>query len=101
MSLNRDQILEAQDLETAEVEVPEWGSVVKLAQFSAEIAESINADDGVARLVALSVVDDDGKLVFDSPGQLNSKSAAVLKRLFNRILELNGLSVPDANSRFG
>ncbi|MCH7837816.1 MAG: hypothetical protein IIC26_04845, partial [Chloroflexi bacterium] len=61
-----------------------------LAQFSAEVAETVKNEDGVARIVALSMVDADGERVFADAEipVLKKKSATVLKRLFDEVLKL-------------
>lgn len=92
MPLNRDQIVQAKDLDSIVLQVPEWGGEVRLAQFSAEAAASIEPQDSLAHMVAMSVVDEDGNLLFDGPDQLKKKSAKVMKRIFDAVVELNGLS---------
>jgi len=109
--LTRDQILQANDLVTETVEVPEWGGSVFVKsltgverdQFEAAIVElkgrdtKINMRNARARLVALSVVDEEGKKVF-SPNDislLGAKSAAALQRVFNVAMRLSGISEED------
>lgn len=111
MILNRDQILKANDLVTESVEVPEWGGSVLVRtmtgverdQFEAAIIEmkgkdtKVNMRNARARLVALSVVDEEGKKVF-SPNDislLGAKSAAALQRVFNVAMRLSGISEED------
>ena len=109
--LTRDQILQANDLVTETVEVPEWGGSVFVKsltgverdQFEAAIVElkgrdtKINMRNARARLVALSVVDEEGKKVF-SPNDislLGAKSAAALQRVFHVAMRLSGTSEED------
>lgn len=109
--LNRDQILQAKDLVTETVEVPEWGGSVLVKsltgaerdQFEAAIVEQkgrdtkVNMRNARARLVALSVVDEEGKKLF-SPNDvslLGAKSAAALQRVFNVAMRLSGISEED------
>ena len=109
--LSREQILQAKDLVTEVVEVPEWsGSVLVKSltgaerdQYEAAIVEQkgrdtkVNMRNARARLVALSVVDEEGKRLF-SPNDvslLGTKSAAALQRVFNVSMRLSGISAED------
>lgn len=109
--LSREQILQAKDLVTEVVEVPEWsGSVLVKSltgaerdQYEAAIVEQkgrdtkVNMRNARARLVALSVVDEEGKRLF-SPNDvslLGAKSAAALQRVFNVSMRLSGISAED------
>ncbi len=111
--LNRNDILGAADLKTADVEVPEWGGTVRVRmltgmerdQLAASIVMSADGKADMtgyrARLVAFTVVDDDGNRVFmdDDVGALCGKSSAALDRVFAASSELNKLgagSVEDA-----
>lgn len=96
--LTKEQILDAQDLETREVEVPEWGGVVLVKgmtgverdDFEAQMIvgkgknTTVNMKNVRAKLVAASVVDEDGQRLFtDQDVQaLGKKSAAALDRVF-------------------
>lgn len=109
--LSREQILQAKDLVTEVVEVPEWsGSVLVKSltgaerdQYESAIVEQkgrdtkVNMRNARARLVALSVVDEKGKRLF-SPNDvslLGAKSAAALQRVFNVSMRLSGISAED------
>jgi hypothetical protein len=109
--LSREQILQAKDLVTEVVEVPEWsGSVLVKSltgaerdQYESAIVEQkgrdtkVNMRNARARLVALSVVDEEGKRLF-SPNDvslLGAKSAAALQRVFNVSMRLSGISAED------
>lgn len=109
--LNREQILQAKDLVTEAVEVPEWGGSVLVKsltgaerdQYESAIVEQkgrdtkLNMRNARARLVALSVVDEEGKRLF-SPNDvslLGAKSAAALQRVFNVSMRLSGISAED------
>lgn len=115
MTLSRDQILAANDLEVREVDVPEWGGTVKVRplngaerdRFEASLRKErrradgkegtevvANTDNMRAKLVARAVVDDDGKRVFTDAdiNALGEKSALVLDRLFDVVSDLSGLS---------
>lgn len=109
--LSREQILEAKDLVTEAVEVPEWGGSVLVKsltgaerdQYESAIVEQkgrdtkVNLRNARARLVALSVVDEEGKRLF-SPNDvslLGAKSAAALQRVFNVAMRLSGITDDD------
>jgi hypothetical protein len=109
--LNRDQILDYDDLKTVDVEVPEWGGTVRLRMLTAKERDAFEASTVEtrgnkmkqnlanirARLVSLCIVDESGKRVFESGdvARLGEKSAAALQRLFNKCNELNGLTDED------
>jgi len=109
--LNREAILAAKDLPRELVEVPEWGGAVYVRaltgaerdQFEASIVEQRGRDVRMnmrnirAKLVALTVVDEDGQRIFtdDDVAALGGKSAAALDRLFAVAQRLSGLSKED------
>jgi hypothetical protein len=109
--LTRKQILEAQDIQTKTVEVPEWGGSVKVQgmtgvdrdAFEAEIIKqkgkdfSVNMQNIRAKLVAVSLVNGDGKRIFNDKDvtALGKKSAAALDRVFSVAQELSGISTED------
>jgi hypothetical protein len=108
MALTRDQILEANDLKTEEVQVPEWGGSVKIRTMTGADRNAFEASmvttspDGTrkadmsnlkAKLCAVTIVGDDGNLLFsaDEVGRLAMKSAAALERVFDAAQALNAL----------
>lgn len=109
--LTREQILDAQDIQTEVVEVPEWGGSVKVQgmtgrdrdAFEAEIIErkgkdfSVNMRNIRAKLVSLSLVNGDGKRIFyeKDVAALGKKSALALDRVFTVAQELSGISTED------
>lgn len=109
--LGREAILAANDLPTEDVNVPEWGGVVRVrtltgAQrdaFEAEIVTTNgrkverNTYNIRAKLVAASVVGEDGKLLFSRADveALGAKSAAALDRVFDAASRLSGISDED------
>ena len=109
--LTREQILEAQDIQTEVVEVPEWGGSVTIQgmtgrdrdAFEADIVQkkgkdfSVNMQNIRAKLVALSLVNGDGKRIFTDKDitALGKKSAAALDRIFSVAQELSGISTKD------
>src|SRR5690606_40748699 len=96
--LSRDAILQAQDLPTERVEIPEWNGEVIVRgltaaerdQFEQSIVETRGKDTRVnlrnirAKLVALCVVDEEGKRLFkdEDAELLGRKSAVALNRIF-------------------
>lgn len=110
--LTRDQILNANDLATEQVPVPEWGGdvIVKALSgrerdaFEATIAGErrgkrveMNLENIRARFVAACVVDEHGQPLFypSDVELLGEKSAAALQRVFNVGQRLSGLSDQD------
>lgn len=109
--LTRDAILAAQDLPSADVEVPEWGGTVRVRAltgterdaFEASIVDAsakgakVNTRNMRAKLVAASVVDEQGNRIFSDTDivALGRKSAAALNRVFEVAQRLSGLSETD------
>jgi hypothetical protein len=109
--LSREQILGVQDLSFEDVDVPEWGGVVRVKmltgterdQFEQELVvrhgkkTSVNLANIRARLVALCMVDADGALLFTEKdvAALGRKSAMALNRVFEVAQRLNGLTEQD------
>ena len=109
--LTRSAILAAQDIQTEEVEVPEWGgSVMVRGMTGAErdaFEESVLTGRGKnrnvnlrnfrARLVVKSVVDKKGDRLFTMADidALGAKSAAALGRCFDVATRLSGMSDED------
>jgi len=111
MLLNKDQIKGVSDLETQEVDVPEWGGAVRLKsltgterdRFEASVVQgqgrntTVNMQNLRAKLVALSAIDEQGNSLFteEDVKWLGGKSAKALNRLFNAAQSLSGLSESD------
>ena len=109
--LSREQILKVDDLQFEDVEVPEWGGVVRVRGLTGTerdaFEESIIDQRGKktrvvmanlrAKLVAQSIVDEDGRRLFSERdvGALGEKSAAALQRVFNAAQRLSGISDED------
>lgn len=109
--LTRDLILAADDLAEEDVECPEWGGTVRIRtltgtdrdEFEFSLRESrksgntMNVKNIRARLVARSVVDDQGHRVFSDAdaSKLGLKSAAALDRCFDVAARLSGLGEKD------
>ena len=111
MILSKRQILDALDLKTEDVEVPEWGGTVRVRaltgtqrdayQFSIVHIESgkpiTDMSNVSAKLIAASLIDEQGNLLFsDAEVQaLGQKSAGALQRVFEVASRLSGLSKED------
>ncbi len=111
--LTRDAILQAQDLPAEQVPVPEWGGEVLVRgltgaerdNFEQSIAEQkgknvkMNLQNVRAKLVALTVVDEDGNRLFSDKDAevLGRKSAVALNRVFEVAQKLSGLTPEDVD----
>lgn len=105
--LGRDAILAAEDIQTEDVAVPEWGGTVRVKGLTGSERDSyeawiisgkgknrdINLRNSRAKLVMMSVVDAEGKRVFDEAdiARLGAKSALGLQRVFDKAAALSGL----------
>mgnify|MGYP001405693506 CR=1 FL=1 len=101
--LGREDILAADDTRTVDVEVPEWGGVVRLRvmtgaarqAFLRAASKRAGDDDGlVEALIVACAVDEHGQRIFspDDVPALREKSGAALQRVFAAAAELNGLT---------
>lgn len=105
--LNRKQILEADDIAVETVHIPEWGGDVLVRgltgyerdQLERAVIElkgkrAIIRDNIRAKMVSMSVVDEDGNLVFSESDieALGKKSASALQRIFEVAQRLSGLT---------
>ena len=111
--LSKTAILAAQDLQTEDVEVPEWGGAIRVRSFTGRERDAFEASmvrgDGKdrkvdltnmrARLVGLTVIDETGQRIFtdDEVDLLGAKSGAALDRVFAVAQKLNGLSGADVD----
>jgi hypothetical protein len=109
--LKRDDILQAPDLMTEEIEVPEWGGTVRVRgltgterdQFENSVVEmrgkkvQVEMHNIRAKLAALSIVDENGRRLFSDADveALGGKSASALDRVFSAAQRLSGLSTTD------
>ncbi len=116
-NITKEQIWAAEDLPVEECEVPEWGGTVTVRtmmgkerdEFEAAVQGGGKAGGGLnmrglkARLVQLTVVNGDGKLLFLplEVKKLNEKSAAVLSRIADVALRMNGFSPKDVDELVG
>ena len=101
--LTKEQIMQAQDLKTETVHVEEWGGDVQVRTITAKERDEfekqlISGDDSDmenirAKLVAATVVDEKGKLMFGKLDlvDLGKKSASAMDKLFEVGQRLAGL----------
>lgn len=110
MKLSKDQILEASDLNSVEVHVPEWGGTVMVRTMTGADRDAFESSmvttnpDGSrtpdmknlrAKLVALTLVDEGNNRLFDLSDipRLAAKSSAALERVFEVAQRINGLGL--------
>jgi hypothetical protein len=111
--LDRDDILDYDDIKVEVVPVPEWGpkaavrlKVLSAAERDAFEASTVTVKGGKqkpnlanlrARLVARCMVNGKGERVFQSGdvARLGNKSSKALDRLFAKCQEINGFSEKD------
>ena len=105
-ALTKQDILGADDRKSETVDVPEWGGTVTVRVMSgserdryevamvnrAEGKAEANLTDMRARLVAMTIVDESGALMFgeNEVQALGAKSALALDRVFAVAQRLNG-----------
>ena len=106
-NLTRDDILNADDIKTEKVEVPEWGGDVFIRTMSGAERDDFegslirgkktNLANIRAKLCALVAVDADRKRLFSEKdiSALGRKSAKALDRVFSAAQKLNGISSED------
>lgn len=104
MILTRDAILNAQDLKTQDVDVPEWQGTVRVRMLTGAERDAmskamlgadgkVDAADYRERMVAACVVGEDGAQLFtaDDVQALAKKSAIALQRVFAAADKLNSI----------
>lgn len=101
--LSAKQILEAEDIRTIEVEVPEWNGTVlirtmtadeSMAYYEALNKPGVDKRQGAVYMAAACLVDPEGKKLFtmDEVEQLSKKSFGALLRIQREALKLNGIT---------
>ena len=106
--LNRQTILDAMDLQTMDIDVPEWGGSVRIRSFTgadrdAFMSRMNSTTDRVtgtsAFLVSLSVVDEAGNRQFMESDltTINGKAGTAVGVLADAIMKLNKLG-PQADA---
>ena len=100
--LNKDEILNASDLQTKTVKVPEWGGSVNIRTmtgierdgFERELLDDrkrVKQKSLRAWLCSLCIVDDKNKCIFtaEDVAKLAEKSSVALDRVFSAAMKLN------------
>ncbi len=110
--LSREAILQADDIPTEDVPVPEWGGAVRLRGLTAAELDDYQASlivqtgngtqksnlrNATAKLIARCAIDESGDPLFETKDvlKLSSKSAVALQRLAGVAQRLNGLTEED------
>lgn len=109
--LGRDDIIGADDRPTEDVPVPEWGGTVRVRALSGTERDAYessmvsqrgnkveaNLTNARAKLVAASLVDEEGNLLFGQADieALGRKSGAALDRVWDAARRLSGLKDSD------
>jgi len=106
--LTKDQILQADDIRKEQVEVPEWAGSVWVKTMSGKERDQLessiidtsgerNMEHLRAKVVALSVVDEEGNRLFsfEDALELTKKSARALDRVFSVAQRLSGFTPKD------
>lgn len=113
--LTREQILNADDLKTQEVKVPEWGGIVVVRSmtgterdaFEASIVDNTHGntpkmklDNFRAKLVVKTVIDPETKKAMFTVADievLGNKSVAALDRVYDVAQKLSKISAEDVD----
>lgn len=110
--LGRNAILEAKDIKTEDIPVPEWGGEVRIRSLTGEQRDEYessmfelgkngtpkqNLANVRARLVMLCIVNEQGEQMFNKADikLLGRKSAAALERVATAAQRLNAISDSD------
>ena len=115
MGLTRDQILGAVDLHIEAVSVPEWGGTLYVRNLTGKGRDAFEGsrikikdnkvemvhDNTRARLLALTVCDESGALLFSAEDieALGEKNASTLDTLFDVAQRLAGLRPQDLEEK--
>ena len=105
-------IFAAQDWDCKEIDVPSWGRIkirslsaqerLDLAkQFSGNRLTNEEACNFFCRLIAMAVVDEDGRQVFDLEGDiqaLSTRNWARLKTVADEIMSFNGMNESESKT---
>jgi len=102
--LSKDAILGARDIQTEDVDVPEWGGTVRVAVMSGLARDNFIAmqeggkqkySEFQARIIVVTAVDEAGQPLFtvEDIDALRAKSKAVLDRLTDVAVRINKMDV--------
>ena len=98
--LSASEILAAQDIETVDVDVPEWGGTVRLRAMSGEEAAKFvdslggKTSTSAVKVVMLCAINEKGDPLFSEEQLelLKKKSLRAILRLQKEVLRINGMS---------
>ena len=104
--LTKDQILEAEDIKTKEVDLTkEWGGKVLISSMFAErhlifedMSQGRDKNQALAYYAASVIINEDGSPMFSDISdleKLNKKSSVALMKVLDAGLSLNGVSTED------
>ena len=112
--LTKEQILQATDVDVEELEVLEWGGVVRVCALDAlyiqRLIQSgfINAQTGAADMSKLDIIDLAARSIVDENGEalfsrndikaLSKRSFAPLMRVATKALQLTGFGAEDEDT---
>ncbi len=101
--LNKDQILKLCDLRTKEINIPEFGGIIRIRELTLEDAGRIYAEiqeypekergyQDIFRAVATSVIDEKDEPIFSSEevARLGKRFSDVVTKIYNEIIILCG-----------
>lgn len=113
--LNKAQIFDADDMQTVDVDVPEWGGTVRIKvlsgferdKYESSLAKMVKGQmvpdmvNARARLVALCAIDESGGRLFSDTEvvRLGSKSSKALDTLFDAASKLSGINASDIEEK--
>jgi hypothetical protein len=105
--LSAQDILEMDDVRTVDVDVPEWGGVVRLRSLTAEemteFVDQSGRDKGesTVKLLVLCSIDESGQRLFTSSHMalLKKKNLRAFMRVQTEALKLNGLDEESQKAR--
>lgn len=114
MLLTREAIVQAQDLKSERVSIPEWGGEVRVRMMTGTerdaLGRSMLGADGKpsmagydVKLVARCMVGEDGLPLFgpDEVEALGAKSAAALQRVYEVAERINSMSAASVETAQG
>ena len=121
MALNKNEILQANDLQHEALEIPEWGGEILVRGFTAaerdeyeqslidarrvgnETQIKMVSENAKARAAVKCIVNDEGERIFTDADAdvLGQKSAKALNRIMEKIQNLSGMSEKDMKELAG
>lgn len=114
--LNKEAILSANDAEYEEIEVPQWGGIVRMRTLTGTERDRfesyfIEEKDGAkkteknlrAKLLQMVIIGEDGKQLFTEKEihLLGQKSGKILGNLFYKAQRMNGMTKEDMQELMG